>query len=54
MKIRLVGAEFFHAGRWTDGQTNMTKLTATSRSLANAPNKSMKCVIVGVEGYCCT
>jgi hypothetical protein len=34
IKIRPVGAELFHA----DGLTDMTKLTVTSRSSANAPN----------------
>jgi hypothetical protein len=33
MKIRPVGAEFFHA----DGQTDMTKLLVASRNFANAP-----------------
>ena len=35
MKIRLVGAELFHA----DGRTDMTKLTVAFRNFANAPNK---------------
>jgi len=33
MKIRLVGAEFFH----TNGQTDMTKLIIAFRNFANAP-----------------
>jgi hypothetical protein len=33
MKIRLVGAELFHA----DGQTEMTKLIIAFRNFANAP-----------------
>jgi len=33
MKIRPVGAEFFHA----DGRTDMTKLTVAFRNFANAP-----------------
>ena len=37
MKIRLVGAELFHA----DGQTGMTKLTVAFRSFAKAPKKEM-------------
>ena len=32
-KIRLVGAEFFHA----DGQTDMTKLIVAFRNFARAP-----------------
>ena len=35
MKIRLVGAELFHA----DGRADMTKLTVAFRNFANAPNK---------------
>jgi len=38
MKIRLVGAELFHADGRTGGQTtNMTKLTVAFRNFANAP-----------------
>jgi hypothetical protein len=33
MKIRIVGAELFHA----DGQTDKTKITARFRIFANAP-----------------
>jgi len=36
MKIRQVGAEF-HADGWTDRRTDMTKLMATFRNIANAP-----------------
>jgi len=36
MKIRLVGAEVFHADR----QTDMMKPVVAFRSLANAPNKT--------------
>jgi len=32
MKIRLVGAKLFHANRWTDGQTNMTKLASPHKN----------------------
>jgi len=39
MKIRPVGAEFFHAGGRTDGQTDMTKLTDAFRNSANAPKR---------------
>jgi hypothetical protein len=38
MKIRPVGGEMFHAGGWTDGHTDMTKLTVAFRNFANAPN----------------
>jgi hypothetical protein len=34
MKIRLVGAELFHA----DGRTAVTKLTVALRNLVNEPN----------------
>ena len=34
MKIRLVGAELFHAD---DGQTDITKLQVAFRNFANAP-----------------
>ena len=37
LKIRPVGAEVFHAGRRTDGQTDMEKLIAAFRNFANAP-----------------
>jgi len=36
MKIRPVGAEFFHA----DGQTDMSNLTDAFRNFTNAPNKA--------------
>ena len=35
MKIRLLGAEFFH----TDRQAEMTKLIVAFRNFANAPKK---------------
>ena len=38
MKIRPVGAEFFHA----EGQTDMTKLLITFRNFANAPKKRIQ------------
>jgi hypothetical protein len=37
MKIRLDGAELFHADRQTDRQTDMTKLIFAFRNFANAP-----------------
>jgi hypothetical protein len=36
MKIRLVGAELFHADRQTDSRTDMTKLITDLRNFANA------------------
>jgi len=45
MKIRPVGAELFHAGRRTEGQTDMTKLTVTFRNFANAPKIIRDCKI---------
>jgi hypothetical protein len=35
MKIHPVGDELFHADRWTDGQTNMTKLIFAFRNFTN-------------------
>jgi len=35
MKICLVGAELFHADRWTDRQTDMTKIKNAFRNFAN-------------------
>jgi hypothetical protein len=37
MKIRPMGAEFFHADGQMDGRTNVTKLKAAFRNFANAP-----------------
>jgi hypothetical protein len=34
MKVRLVGAELFHADRETDGRTEMTKLIVAFRNFA--------------------
>jgi hypothetical protein len=39
MKIPLVGDKLFHAEGWTDGQTDMTKLTVAFRNAAKAPKK---------------
>jgi len=39
MKIRLVGAEFFHADRQTDTWTGMTKLVVFFRNFGKGPNK---------------
>ena len=43
MKIRLVGAELFHADRGQDRQTNMPKLVVAFRNFANAPKRSLMC-----------
>jgi hypothetical protein len=32
MEIRLVGAKLFHADRWTDGRTDMTKLASAQKN----------------------
>ena len=37
MKIRLMGAELFHADGRTDGQTDMKKLTDTFSNFGNTP-----------------
>jgi len=37
MEIRPVGAELFHAGRRTDGRTDMTKLIVSFHNFAKAP-----------------
>ena len=39
MKIRLVGAESFHADGRMDGQTDMTNLIVAFRNLANRPKE---------------
>jgi hypothetical protein len=43
--MRQVGAELFHAYRWTDGQadrrTDMMKLIIASLKFANAPKNEM-------------
>jgi len=38
MKIWPMGAELFHADRWTYGQRDKTKLTVTLCNSANTPN----------------
>jgi hypothetical protein len=40
MKNLFVGAELFHAGGRTDGQTEMTKVKAAFRNFANAPKNT--------------
>jgi len=37
MKIRLLGAEFFHAERRTNGRIDTTKLIVAFRNFANTP-----------------
>jgi len=39
MEIRPVGAEVFHADRWTGGQTDMMKLIVVFRDIAKAPKE---------------
>jgi hypothetical protein len=39
MQIRPLGVDLFNADGWTDGQKNMTKLTAAFRSFVNVPQK---------------
>ena len=39
MKIRPLGTQLFHTNRWTDGRTDMTKLTVAFRNSANAPKR---------------
>ena len=46
MKIRPLEAELLHADRRTGGLTDMTKLTAAFRNLANAPKKNTACCSV--------
>jgi len=50
MKIRPVGAEFFHADgradRQTDGRTNMTNLIVAFHNFTNAPKNPTFCVVV--------
>jgi hypothetical protein len=41
MKIRLVGAEMFHADGRTDEWTDMTKLIVAFRNFANAPKNEL-------------
>jgi hypothetical protein len=41
IKIRLVGAELFHADRQTDGRKDMTKIIVAFRNYANAPKSSI-------------
>jgi len=40
--IHPVGAELFHADGWTDGGTDMTKLTVAFLNFANVPKKKIK------------
>jgi len=37
MKILSLGAELFHAGALTDGQTDLKKLVVAYRNFANEP-----------------
>ena len=55
MKIRLVGAELFHADPRTDGRrdgrTDMTKLIVAFRSYANAPKKYVRLIYIYIYIY---
>ena len=44
MKIHPVGTELFHAGRWTDGLTEMTKQIVAFRYFANAAKNEVDSV----------
>jgi hypothetical protein len=39
MKIPPRGTELFRVERWTDGQTDMTKLVAAFSNFGNGPDK---------------
>ena len=43
MKIRLVGAELFHAGGWAD--RDMTEIIVGVRSFANEPKNEFHCTL---------
>jgi hypothetical protein len=51
MKIRPVGAEMFHADRYTDGQIDMTKLIIAFLNFANAPKNYVVCFRVGIRNF---
>ena len=42
MKIRPVGAELFHEDRWTVGQKDTTKLTASFSNFSVAPKNLLQ------------
>ena len=42
IKIRLLGAELFHADGQTDGRTNVTKLIVAFRNFSNALKNALK------------
>lgn len=41
MKVRLVGAEFFHVDQETDRRADMTELLIAFRTFENAPKISL-------------
>jgi len=43
LKVRLVGAELFHADGWTDRQTDMTTLIVAVRHFSHASKISFLC-----------
>jgi hypothetical protein len=57
MKIRPVGAEFFHADRRkerrTDGRTDVTKLILAFRNFVNAPKNSGADLVNGLHVSAC-
>jgi len=53
MKIRPLGAEFFHADERTNGQTDMTKLKVAIRNFTNALKNGQFCCRLKNPPYCC-
>jgi len=49
MKIHPVGAELSHGDRWTNGQTDMLKLTVAFCNFANMPKERWEGGLVGVD-----
>ena len=49
MKVRPDGAERFPEDRWTDRETDMTKLTVAFRNFANAPKMRVPTLSVRLE-----
>jgi hypothetical protein len=52
MKIRLVGAELFHANTRTDEQTDMTELIVFIRNFTKAPKKSLPLRVIENRFFC--
>jgi hypothetical protein len=49
MKILPLGAELFHAGTMTDGQTDLKELVVAYRNFANAPKNESLSPSAGVK-----